>query len=63
MSPTLMSAAGSDVGRRRAMISMRSSQEWCVEPGGSGTKGIVIEAESVARGIPGMISASIRKPL
>ena len=39
------------------MISTRSSQVWWVEPGGSGTSGIVIEAESVARGMPGMISA------
>ncbi len=40
------------------MISTRSSQVWWVEPGGSGTSGIVIEAESVARGMPGTISAS-----
>src|SRR5437660_3150066 len=41
------------------MISTRSSHVWCVEPGGSGTSGIAIDADSVARGIPGTISHSI----
>ena len=46
--------------RKRAMISTNPSHEWCDDCGGSGTSGIAIEAESVARGIPGRARTQCR---